>query len=379
MRASTRLAAAAAAALFLVSPGAGAGVSSGGIASDNVQYVSTVPFDAGTAWGARLVGKNLFVAGYRHFSIYDVSDPLSPQLLSTTPTPTLLNGEDVDTNGKILLLTMSSPATNALLVYDVEDKSLPKLIGTLEGAGDHTMTCLMSCRWTYGSNGTVVDLRKPAQPKIAGSWRDDLGLRFVHDVTEVAPGRVLIASRFLMYLDARKDPTTPKVLATGYTDENLVITTQTKHAGSTRWPRHATDDFVLFAGESPFHTQCNDGAATLSTWDATKWRRTRSFEKLDDFRVQNGSYTDGSPPAGALGCTPLWFDDHPRFHNGGLIASAWAEHGTRILEVDRRGQISEEGWFVPFAGEAAAAYWIANDVVYSIDFNRGIDILRFVR
>ena len=375
MKVLVRLIAATVVALSLVSSGATPGVSSG-LASDNVQYVSTVPFDAGTAWGARLVGDHLYVSSYRHFTIYDVSDPLDPQLMSTTPTPTLLNGEDVDTNGKILLLTMSAPGTNALLVYDVEDKSMPKLIATLEGAGDHTMTCLMSCRWAYGSTGTVVDLRKPASPKIAGSWRDEFGLRFVHDVTEVAPSRVLVASRYMLYLDARKDPTNPKVLATGYTDENLAAPTQAKHAGSTRWPRSATDDFVLFAGESPAHMQCNDGAATLSTWDATKWRRTESFKKLDDFRVSNGGYADGSPPAGALGCTPLWFDDHPKFRNGGLIASAWAEHGTRILSVDRRGQIREEGWFMPFGGEAAAAYWITNDIVYSIDLVRGIDILR---
>ena len=374
-----RLVAAAAAVLCLTSQGASAGPTPGGIASDNVQWVSTVPFDAGTAWGARLVGDHLFVASYRHFSIYDVSDPLQPQLLSTTPTPTVLTGEDVDTNGKILLLTTSTPANNSLLVYDVEDKSLPKLIATLDGAGDHTVSCLLSCRWAYGSNGAVVDLRKPSQPKLAGSWRDELGLRFVHDVTEVAPGRVLIASAHMMYLDARKDPADPKILAAGYTDENLAIPTQAKHAGSTRWPRQAKDDFVLFAGESPFHMQCNEGAATLSTWDATKWRRTRTFEKIDDYQAQNGSYTEGSPPAGALGCTPLWFDDHPRFNNGGLIASAWAEHGTRILEVDRRGAIRELGWFMPFGGEVAAAYWLTDEIIYSIDFNRGIDILRLAR
>lgn len=374
-----RLVAAAAAVLCLLSTGASAGVTPGGITSDNVQWVSTVPFDAGTAWGARLVGDHLYVASYRHFSIYDVSDPLQPQLLSTMPTPTLLNGEDVDTNGKILLLTMSSPARNSLLVYDVEDKSLPKLIATLDGAGDHTISCLMSCRWAYGNNGVVVDLRKPAQPKLVGSWRDELGLRFVHDVTEVAPGRVLIASRYMKYLDARKDPTDPKLLATGYTDEHLAITTQAKHAGSTRWPRQATDDFVLFAGESPFHAQCNEGAATLSTWDATRWQRNRTFEKIDDYQVQNGTYMDGSPPAGALGCTPLWFDDHPKFRNGGLIASAWAEHGMRILQVDSRGQIRERGWFMPFAGEVAAAYWLNDDIIYSIDFTRGIDILRLAR
>ncbi|MGH2808277.1 MAG: hypothetical protein ACRDKT_13490, partial [Actinomycetota bacterium] len=92
-----------------------------------------------------------------------------------------------------------------------------------------------------------------------------------------------------------------------------------------------------------------------------------------------GTYTDGSPPAGAVGCSPLWFDDHPRFRNGGLVASAWAEHGTRILEVSRTGRIAEKGYFVPFAGETAAAYWITDEIVYAIDLTRGIDILRVVK
>src|SRR5918995_4187699 len=64
---------------------AGAGPSAGGLASDNVEWVSYVPFDVGTASGAKIIGKFMYVTSWRNFSIYDVSDPLDPQLVSTTP------------------------------------------------------------------------------------------------------------------------------------------------------------------------------------------------------------------------------------------------------------------------------------------------------
>ncbi|MGH2807113.1 MAG: LVIVD repeat-containing protein, partial [Actinomycetota bacterium] len=261
---------------------AGAGPTAGGVTSDNVQYLSTVPFDAGTAWGARLVDNHLYVAGYRALSIYDVSDPLAPQLVSTVPTPTMLTGEDVDTNGEILVLSAQTPETDFLLVYNVEDKTSPTLISTLEGAGDHTITCVLDCKWAFGSNprGVVVDLRNPAEPRLAGSWREKLGLRFVHDVTEVAPGRIVSASSPAFYLDARKKPADPTILATAWTDQSLGLPGNQLLPGSSRWPRNATDRFLLFGYESPFGGTCSkETAGAITTWDTRNWRKRHSFKE----------------------------------------------------------------------------------------------------
>ena len=77
-----------------------------GFMSSNVTHVGTVPFEAaGLPSGARLVGKYLYVAGARSLSIYDVSDPVAPQLESLTPIDVSFPNEDVDTNGKVLLMT----------------------------------------------------------------------------------------------------------------------------------------------------------------------------------------------------------------------------------------------------------------------------------
>jgi len=113
------------------------------------------------------------------------------------------------------------------------------------------------------------------------------------------------------------------------------------------------------------------------TWDASAWRTSHSFRLIDEFRVANGTYTDGNPAAGAFGCTTMWFDDHPAFRDGGLVASAFFEHGTRFLSINKKGRISEVGYFMPAAGSTIAAYWITDEIVYAIDIYRGIDILKF--
>lgn len=106
--------------------------------------------------------------------------------------------------------------------------------------------------------------------------------------------------------------------------------------------------------------------------------KTRSFQLIDEFRIPAGTYTDGNPPASALGCSPGWFHPHPSFSDGGLVVSAFFDHGTRFLEVDRSGRISQVGHFTPIGGSTTAAYWATEDIVYAIDIGHGIDILRFV-
>jgi hypothetical protein len=344
-----------------------------GLASDNVTHIRTVPMEAGYATGGRLVGKFFYVAGLKSFSIYDVSDPSNPALVSITPHGVAFPIEDVDTNGKILLLHDEQGAARVeggkLTIYDVENKAAPQKIAELPGVNSHTFTCVLKCRYAYGSRGHIVDLKNPAQPKVVGSW-GSLPPNDGFDVTEVAPGLVLTSSRTMYFLDARKNPTKPKVLAVGGTHDRRLI-------HSNRWPNGGRDRFYLVQGETPISQTCNESSGAFMTWDASSWRKTHTFSVIDEYRVQNGTYTDGNPPAGVWGCTNMWFQEHPDFSNGGLVASGFFEHGTRFLEVDRKGQISEVGYFLPHGGETIASYWITDEIVYAIDMHRGIDVLQF--
>jgi hypothetical protein len=72
-----------------------------------------------------------------------------------------------------------------------------------------------------------------------------------------------------------------------------------------------------------------------------------------------------------------WFTTHPSYRDGGLVAMGWYEHGTRLLEVSKQGRISEYGWFLPLGGSTSAAYWVDARTLYVVDYQRGLDILRW--
>ncbi len=353
--------------LLLGAPSAAGGPTPGGFASDNVEWLKNVPFDAVTATGARAIGKFLYVTSWRNFSIYDISDPANPILQSTVPFGFQFENEDVDTNGNIMLFSESLPR-NLLHIWDVEDKSNPVEIAALQGAGDHTMSCILRCKWAYGSDGAIVDLRDPANPELVGDWHQLIGgvPGGAHDVEEFKPGFIITSpiSEGFHLIDVRR-PTRPKVLARG---------AHPNPGGwlfhSARWPRSGKDEFILMEGEGP--------SAPLMTYETTRWKRTRTFTLVDSYTVPAGNYLDGRSRASNE--SSHWFAEHPDFSNGGYVVAGWYSHGARILEVNRRGKFSEAGYFIPYGsavGGTWAAYWITDDIIYNIDLNQGIDILRF--
>ncbi len=360
------------AALLLAGAPAGAGPTAGGYSSDNVEWIDYVPFDLGTASGAKIIGKHMYVTSWRNFSIYDVSDPLSPALLTTVPFGFYFENEDVDGNNKIMIFSEELPQSR-LHIWDVEDKTNPTELAVLNGAGQHTMSCLQNCKWLYGSDGYIIDLRDPANPvKLPNSWGDGMPTGNSHDVNEVAPGVVLTSSDPLQVLDTR-NPAKPKLLAVGMPNGEFIHT--------SKWPGMGKDRFVLSTGETwlpAADARCDDTSGAFKVWDTTGWRQGKAFKITDTFRPKSGTYVDGSPPSGnTFGCSTHWFEHHPTFNNGGLVAVTFFNHGTRFMDVSSKGKISEKGWFLPHGGNAAAVEWLTNDIVYSIDLQRGFDILRY--
>ena len=338
----------------------------GYFASDNVEWVTSLPIHADGV-GARIVGKYMYLTTERDLTIYDISDPEAPvrtgQLAFVPPQEFYFPEEDVDTNGKILL----SGSSGTLNVIDVKDKANPEVIGSVQGADEHTISCVLDCKYAYGSEGVIVDLRKPTAPKIVGDWSKITG-EGGHDVTEVAPGLVVTSTQPMFLLDARKNPAKPKVLASGRNNDGRFI-------HGNLWPHRMKDRFLLVGGETS-GPSCDAGSSgSFMTWDTRKWKKTRSFKMIDDFRVTNGLPTDGNAPVN-LYCAH-WFTTHPAYRNGGLVSIGWYEHGTRFLDVSPEGKIKEVGYFLPVGGSTSAAYWVSKDIVYSVDYNRGLDIIRF--
>ena len=105
--------------------------------------------------------------------------------------------------------------------------------------------------------------------------------------------------------------------------------------------------------------------------------RRRSTSSTRSAR-RNGTYADGNSPYNALGCSVHWFTEHPQFRNGGAVALAEYENGTRLLQVTPAGKIIEQGYFLPLGGSTSAPHFHPNGkVIYAIDYTRGVDVLRY--
>src|SRR4051812_9396427 len=352
--------------------------------SPNVEDLGTLIGEAGSLnAGGRLVGHYFYVTGATHFSIYDVADPAHPKLTSRVEFPCRFENEDVTVTDNLLIYS-DFATTGDLYVYDIRDKAHPKLIADTPGAGTHTMECIDGCRYLYGSyhavspagplaTGEVVDLSDPAAPKVLGDWTDGgvLPTRKVHDVNEVQPGRIITASAPMEYLDTRDNRVKPKVLA--------VSDTPTDHRFHTAlWPRGGEDKFVLTSYETNGTPRCEAGAGEFGVFDATQWQTTGKFKRLHTWTPVNGQFTDGNPPVETgLGCSPHWFNVRPSWNDGGVVAMAAYDNGTHFLRVASDGQVSDVGYFLPPGTNASGAYWITCDIVYVVDYTRGIDVLRF--
>jgi hypothetical protein len=180
---------------------------------------------------------------------------------------------------------------------------------------------------------------------------------------------VLTATRKIRLLDARRNPLEPVELGTGRTPDNRLI-------HSLRWPRGGTDRWIVVQGETPFTGRCTGSSGAIMTFDTRNWRRSRTFTLTGEHRVENGTYADSKPAAGAFGCTAMWLHHHPAFRDGGLVAAAYFEHGVRLLRVGRDGRITEAGYYMPLSGATIAAYWAAPDVVYALDTEHGLEVLK---
>lgn len=357
--------------------------------SPNVEHLGWLPGEAGdmTA-GGRKVGDFFYMSGASHFSIYDVSRPESPVLLSRTEFPCRFENEDIEVtpDGAYLVFT-DFATTGSLYIYDVRDKRVPRLVADVTDAGTHTTTCALRCRYLVGSyqrvgetgplSGSVlVDFANRTTPRVLGDWTAGgvLPSRRVHDATEVAPGILVTGSAPIQVMDIRTDPLRPRVLARG--------PDPSKRYHSVAWPRNGRDKFILASYETNVTPRCELDSGDFSVFAAPKISRDQSepasFDRVSSHYLSSGVFSDGNPAANiGLGCSPHWFEVHPSWHDGGIVAMGAYDHGTKFLRVTEDGTITEAGHFLAPGSNASAAYWISCDVVYTVDYTRGLDVLKF--
>ena len=388
-----------------------ASAQSGGdyIASENVTLLKSIK-PAGDGVGARIVGKYLYVTSTKDLEIFDISKPEDPQLMGSLNLHVEFENEEVPTNGKVLGISGQTPtvtgsgnicpstypvasSSGCLVLYDVRDPAAPKEVSTILDAGDHTSTCVLDCTFFYGSAGSITDAQgvlDGVQAKKIGNWQQsatipdfngpDKSGKFnngCHNLTEVRPGVLMAACQPFLILSVRPEDggtiLQPKLLASGKNADSRFI-------HGNHWPRAGADKLALVGGETNFKPQCTNQNGAFMTFDASHANLDGSFSgPLDEYRAQNGAYLDSNPPTQILGCSVHWFDEHPTFHNGGLVALAAYENGTRFLQIGTDGKITEQGYFVPLGGATSAPHWApgGSDVLYAVDYERGLDVLKY--
>lgn len=397
MRSSSRAALAALLLLVVYAPAAVAGTGPEYVSSDNVEYLGSIKDDVGLTTGARVVGQRLFVTSAKNISIYDISDPAKPVREGVLKANVSWENEEVPTNGKILGFgsdfynaSPSGGCLQALRVlgcsqfFDVRDPANIKELPAVPRA-NHTLECVLDCSYFYGSAGTIIDARGALDgvaPREVGNWKAEVNKQGVatkscHHMRELADGIILTACQPFAVLSVLATdggtPEKPKVLYTGKA---------AKFVHSARWPRGGQDELLLTGGEENFTARCELNNSEFSTYSAKRVLAgtAKEFDGPLDQSVPagNGVYADGKPVAGALGCSVHWFQEHPSFNNGGLVALSQYEDGVRFEQVSPDGSITEQGYFLGLGSSSSSPKWApSGDVVYSIDYQRGIDIIRW--
>ena len=389
-------------------------------ASDNVTFRKNIR-EAADGVGARVVGNKLYVTTTKDLQIYDITDPVNPVRQGLTTVDVEFENEQVPTDGKILgisaqtssVTTQATPCVadfeairGCLLLFDVRDATAPKLVQSIKSAGDHTSTCLtvagQTCAFMYGSSGSITDIRTALDPKAPAiteskthNWLEGLGPqleaqgwkgtppRRTHHQTEVRPGVLLTASVPQMLISINEadggSPEAPKLLA--YASHLAAPDNPTRFTHSVEWPQAGGSKIMLSGGETNFEPTCGENNGAFSTFTVQSGNSTSPvFTYADQYKLKEGTYADGNTPAGGykLGCSVHWFQQHPTFKDGGLVALSAYESGTRFLDIGSDGAITEKGFFLPVDSSASAPHWAPDGkTLYVIDYLRGIDVLTF--
>jgi hypothetical protein len=339
--------------------------------------------------------KRLYVTGSTGLSIYDVTDPAIPIPLGHLALPHWEN-EDVSVSEDGSRVIIAGDITGPSFIIDTSIAQAPHIAGVIR-SGEHTITCAdPACDFLYGVSGLVFDLRDPLSVQRPLNWLTELeGQGGVdvrsgpHDLNRDEAGVfVSDTSPRLVFDLVDGDPLQPRLLAVGNVpaEERLAYQHNNLRPKAGQWTPRAQGDtstalrpgeLLLGNGETNFTLTC-DGTSNgpFATWDMRDFDRGRELTVLDVFRpVRNGLYVDGQPAVNIIGCSGHWFT----FNEGlDITAAGWYEHGTRFLHVEEAtGKISEVGYHQPVGGSASAAHWIDDEYVYTIDYARGIDILRF--
>ncbi|NRQ39885.1 hypothetical protein HII36_49865 [Nonomuraea sp. NN258] len=379
--------------------------------SDNVKHVANVPLsaplDGPQDWNSDLAfqGDYAFVGNFGGFSIFDISEPAKPKIVSQVACPAQQN--DVSVYGDLLILSIDEPQSGeecgatggerkweGLRIFDISDKKSPKYVSAVAtDCGSHTHTMVPDGEKLYvyvsspgpdpGSETcpppheiiSIVEIptkdpksaKVVATPDIFPESQKDSFAAGCHDITAYPEKKLAAAACFGdgVLLDI-SDPVNPKVLQQIRDKENFQIW------HSATFNNDATK--VVFGDEL--------GGGMMATCDG-RTPRTKGADAVYDL-------VDGKLERRGYFKIPRDQEERENCvaHNGSLIpvpgkdimVQAWYQGGLSIWDFTDSGAPKEIGYFErgPFSGEGIGGSWSAyyyNGYIYSSDIRMGLDVI----
>jgi len=350
----------------------------GALASDNVDYIATIPDVA--AIGAKIIDDTMYVTTLQGLRIYDISLGV-PVLMGALELPHYQN-EWVDTNGEILLISADNVtgAASYVWVIDVTIPQAPLIRSIVTVSNGHTATCIADCTFIWTRGGDVIDIRDPSAPVYLGELPymrhhtdvDEAGLAWTDGI------RVLDTNDY--GIDSALNPTV--VASGGSYGWHGSLRPQAAQATQAGFADGAIGPGEVVLGTDEEWLAAQNGFCASDGPFKTSWFREVNgqmrIELLDRFTVGMGTLPDAKP-AGAVACSSHWFDWHDD-----VVANGWYEQGVRFLDVSDPRDIRQIGYYMPAVTEAWGARFhevtdgpLPGLYVYTFDVARGIDVLVF--
>lgn len=389
--------------------------------SANMEYIATLPIDS-PGVGARVVQvgeqKRLYVTGVQSLTIFDLTNPALPMVLGRLELPNWENEDvTVSADGKTVLISeFTGTYMHVVSVADGPNGTLiPTPVGFSPLDNGHIVTCIdTACDWVYGSEGSIIDLRDKTNPiHLDAGWASQLKLPAGHNVEVITPttctydeagapscpGGIVSADVTPITIMDVSDPTKPTIIT--QSDSKEMNKNRTAYQHNNKLPRadeylpRLTEEeladpnlrpgeLMMGNGETNFTRTCNTGSGPFATYSARNWSEGEPIKVIEVLRPVSGQYSNGDPAVNAMGCSGHWFDPRPDAEGNYKVTAAWYEHGTRLIEVNANpadeipdGKISQIGFYQPVQGAASQSLWIDDEYIYTIDYQRGIDILRY--
>jgi hypothetical protein len=382
--------------------------------------------------------RRFYVSSVQGLRIYNIDDPALPILIGAFEIPNWENEDvSVSKDGKTVLMSEFT-GTGYTYVFQVSDPVGP--LGTVTiTLGDalplsaaHIVDCIDdACDYFYGSEGQTWDARNKTnvvELPAAQSWGQLIRAQMPEGSYNFGSGhnlevngdydldgdgdleRVATADTTPIVMMDVTDPLAPRLITTSEREDHGELGTQYQHNNKLNgFAVHQTRDLeadpvvydaegrptnlrtgelMLGNGETNFTGTCGSGSGPLTSWSAAGWDQGEPIRGIQTFRPVSGQYdgpdgSGGNPAVNALGCSGHWFDVRPDDADASdiIVAAGWYEHGTRVIRVDgRTGAFEQLGFYQPVVGSASAAHWVVDDsgiFIYTVDYVRGVDILRY--